>query len=157
MGDRRYMRRGDGRRRNPADSIQREPRDVIAGADVVVAGLFSAKRTDCLDVMADVSAGVARLGGRVVECFVQRRGVSGGKKGDTPGGTATMAEPYSARTLMSTGKVGEIAGACARVHAGAVVFSNELTDRQRTVLARICGCAVFSYSDLTQGTDRSVV
>ncbi|WP_319943778.1 HflX-like GTP-binding protein [Nocardia aurantia] len=115
-----------------------------------MAGLFSAKRTDRSTVIADIEAEVCRLGGRVVASFVQRRGVSGGKKGSAPGGVAAMSEPYSSRTLMSAGKVHEIAEACARTNAAAVVFSNELTDRQRTVLTRICGRPVFGRDDLTR-------
>ncbi|WP_328387472.1 hypothetical protein [Nocardia sp. NBC_00416] len=114
-----------------------------------MAGLFSAQRTDHPVVMAEVAAEVTRLGGRVVESFVQRRGVSGGKKGkNTPGGAVTMSEPYSSRTLMSMGKVREIAEACHRANAGAVVFANELTGRQRAALATICGCPVFGHDDL---------
>ncbi len=127
-----------------------DPRNVIAGTDVVVAGLFSAKRKDHPAVMAEVAAGVTRLGGHVVESFVQRRGVSGGKKGGAPGGVVTMSEPYSSRTLMSAGKVREIGEACARANAGAVVFANELTVRQRTALATTCGCPVFGHADLVQ-------
>lgn len=152
MGGQRFLRGGgSGRRRAQPGVVMPAPRNVIAGADVVVAGLFSAKRKNHLAVMAEVAAEVTRLGGRVVESFVQRRGVSGGKKSkNAPGGAVTMPEPYSSRTLMSVGKVREIADACIRANAGAVVFSNELTGRQRAVLATICGCPVFSHDDLAQ-------
>ncbi|MFF2554623.1 hypothetical protein ACFVUS_26720 [Nocardia sp. NPDC058058] len=137
------------RRAGPAGGIV-DPQQVIAGADVIVAGLFSAKRKDHLAVMAEVATQVARLGGHVVETFIQRRGVSGGKKGNAPGGVPAMSEPYSSRTLMSTGKVREIAEACTRANAAAVVFSNELSARQRAVLATICGCQVYSHDELAR-------
>jgi 50S ribosomal subunit-associated GTPase HflX len=49
---------------------------------------------------------------------------------------------------MSTGKPREIAEARAQHQAAAVVFYNELTDHQRTVLAEVIGCAVFTHKDL---------
>ena len=91
---------------------------------------------------------VEQLGGRVVEQFVQRRGVSGNKKGDAPGGKANMDRPYSSRTLMSAGKVREMAAVRVETDAMAVVFANELTNRQRAVLAESLGCPVFSHGDL---------
>ncbi|NKZ05344.1 hypothetical protein HGB48_16550 [Actinomadura latina] len=91
---------------------------------------------------------VERLGGHVVGRFVQRRGVSGNKKGHAPGGKVNMDRPYSSRTLMSTGKVREIVAARVQTEAKAVVFTNELTARQRTVLAELLGCPVFSPGDL---------
>ena len=59
-----------------------------------------------------------------------------------------MDRPYSSRTLMSTGKVREIVAARVQTEAKAVVFANELTARQRTVLAELLGCPVFSSGDL---------
>ncbi|GAA2145336.1 HflX-like GTP-binding protein [Actinomadura napierensis] len=98
--------------------------------------------------MSVLAKEVERLGGRVVEQFVQRRGVSGNKKGRAPGGKANMDRPYSSRTLMSTGKVDEIAAVRVETDAKAVVFANELTTRQRAVLAELLGCPVFSHGDL---------
>lgn len=126
------------------------PREVIAKANVVIAGLFSAKRKDHADLMDGLEAEVTNLGGLVSARVVQRRGISGNKKGHAPGGKENMDKPYSARTLMSTGKVREIAEACTQARAEAVIFYNELTDRQRTVLAGIFGCAVFSLQQLSQ-------
>ncbi|MEU8364063.1 hypothetical protein AB0C27_49395 [Nonomuraea sp. NPDC048882] len=59
-----------------------------------------------------------------------------------------MSRPYSSRTLMSTGKVREIAQERAEADATAVVFFNPLTGRQRTVLSELLGCPVFSRADL---------
>ncbi|GLY76515.1 hypothetical protein Airi01_047820 [Actinoallomurus iriomotensis] len=115
---------------------------------MLIAGLFSAKRKDYLASMDAVAESVIRLGGRVTGRFVQRRGNSGNKKGNAPGGRRNMDRPYSRRTLMSTGKIREIAEARAQHQAEAVVFYNELTDHQRIVLAEIIGCAVFSRHDL---------
>jgi predicted DNA binding protein len=120
----------------------------VADADVLIAGLFSAKQKDHADLMDDLAAEISELGGRVVRRFVQRRGVSGGKKGHAPGGQANMDQPFSSRTLMSTGKVYEIAEACTETQAAAVVFANDLTGRQRTVLTEIFGCPALSRSDL---------
>lgn len=121
---------------------------MIDGGGVLVAGLFSAKQKDFGEIMSVLVGEVERLGGRVVGRFVQRRGVSGNKKGHAPGGKASMDRPYSSRTLMSTGKVRELAAARVATEAKAVVFGNELTARQRTVLAELLGCPVFSLEDL---------
>ncbi|MEV0613534.1 hypothetical protein AB0I81_09435 [Nonomuraea sp. NPDC050404] len=126
---------------------------LVVDADVLIAGLFSAKRKDHADVLDDLAAEIAALGGRVVQRFVQRRGVSGGKKGRAPGGKANMDRPYSTRTLMSTGKVHEIANARTETRAAAVVFVNELTARQRTVLTGILGCPALSRSDLQRSLE----
>ncbi|MFC5823287.1 hypothetical protein [Nonomuraea insulae] len=126
---------------------------LVAEADVLIAGLFSAKRKDHADLMDDLAVEVTALGGRAVRRFVQRRGVSGGKKGHAPGGTANMDRAYSARTLMSTGKVREIAEARTETQASAVVFVNDLTGRQRTVLTEMLGCPVLTRSDLQRSPD----
>lgn len=115
---------------------------------MLIAGLFSAKRKDYLASMDAVADSVIGLGGRVTGCFVQRRGNSGNKKGNAPGGRRNMDRPYSRRTLMSAGKIREIAEARAQHRTAAVVFYNELTDHQRAVLAEVIGCAVFSRHDL---------
>ncbi|WP_329246627.1 hypothetical protein OG417_52020 [Actinoallomurus sp. NBC_01490] len=151
MDRRRYPRSGARRDRGPGAShaLQR-PRDVIGNANVVIAGLFSAKRRDHVDLMDELEAEVTKLGGVVAARFVQRRGISGDKKGHSPGGRASMEQPYSGRTLMSTGKIEEMAEACAHVRADAVVFYNELTDRQRKCLTAIFGRAVLTLQDLQQ-------
>jgi hypothetical protein len=115
---------------------------------VLIAGLFSAKRKDHADLMDALAAEVTAQGGRVVGRFVQRRGISGGKKGGAPGGRAYMDKPYSSRTLMSTGKVREIADTRKNAQAKVIVFFNELSSRQRAVLPEIIGCPVLSRSDL---------
>lgn len=65
-----------------------------------------------------------------------------------------MGRPYSSRTVMSTGKVREVAAVRVETDAKAVVFANELTARQRVVLAELFGCPVFSQDDLraTEGS-----
>jgi hypothetical protein len=98
--------------------------------------------------MDELEAEVTKLGGVVAARFVQRRGISG--KGHSPGGRASMDQPYSERTLMSTGKIEEIAEACAHARATAVIFYNELTERQRRCLTAIFGRTVFSLQDLRQ-------
>jgi hypothetical protein len=98
--------------------------------------------------MDALAAEVTAQGGRVVGRFVQRRGISGGKKGRAPGGRANMDRPYSSRTLMSTGKVREMADSRKKAQAKVIVFFNELSSRQRDVLPEIIGCPVLSRSDL---------
>ena len=149
MGPRRHRERRKRRRVEPASHATTLPVD----ADVLIAGLFSAKRKDHAALMDDLAAEVTELGGRVVRRFVQRRGVSGGKKGRAPGGQANMDQPYSSRTLMSTGKVREIAEARTETQAVAVVFANQLTSRQRTALTHILGCPALSRSDLHGSPD----
>lgn len=60
-----------------------------------------------------------------------------------------MSQPFSRRTLLTHGKLREIAHACREAEIGAAVFVNNLTHRQRSVLAEILGCLVFSGEDLT--------
>ncbi|WP_460305564.1 HflX-like GTP-binding protein [Actinocorallia aurea] len=136
------------RRRRPDFLTVFDPREVIDGSGVVIAGLFSAKRKDHHEVMDSLAAEVARLGGRTVGRFVQRRGISGHRKDGSSGGRANMDRPYSARTLMTTGKVREIATCLADADADTVVFANELTGRQRRALSEALGCPVFSRTDL---------
>lgn len=91
--------------------------------------------------MDDAANVVATLGGQVVAMFTQRRGVSAG-------GVGVMARPLSPRTLFSTGKVGEIAAACAELAADAVVVINELTPHQRSVLTKAFGRSTISLAEL---------
>jgi GTP-binding GTPase N-terminal len=146
MRNRRHPERTASRRRRTEPALRAQ--ELVAQTDVLIAGLFSAKRKDHDQLMDALAAEVTSRGGRVVGRFVQRRGISGGKKGNAPGGGANMDRPYSARTLMSTGKVEEIAEARATTGAGAVVFFNELTGRQRTALTEIFGCPTLSRGDL---------
>src|SRR4051794_4882568 len=106
----------------------RRPSDVVAGADVVLVGLFSAKDKDFEAKLDLLAASVEDLGGRVVGRHVQRRGVS-------HGGARKMAWPLSRRTLLSPGKVREVAEACRSGRVTAAVFLNPLTDHQRAVWA----------------------
>ncbi|ROO90886.1 putative GTPase [Actinocorallia herbida] len=129
-----------------------EPSAAICANGVVIAGLFSAKRKDHGEVMDALAAEVTGLGGSVVGRFVQRRGISGHRKGGSSGGKANMDRPYSSRMLMTSGKVREIATCLAQTDAGAVVFANELTGRQRRALTRSLGCPVFSGRDLSVST-----
>ncbi|MFC0550497.1 hypothetical protein ACFFHJ_06335 [Planotetraspora thailandica] len=117
------------------------PTSVLAGTDVALVGLFSAKDKEFgakLDVLA---ASVEAHGGRVVSRHVQRRGVS-------HGGAAKMAVPFSRRTLLSPGKAREIAQACRAAEVGVAVFVNPLTEHQRAVLGDMFGCFVISGEDL---------
>ncbi|MEV5574420.1 hypothetical protein AB0L06_30670 [Spirillospora sp. NPDC052269] len=105
---------------------------VVDGADVALAGFFSARQKDHLVQMDAAAEVIADLGGRVVERFVQRRGVSAG-------GVRAMTRPYSSRTLVSSGKVREIAAACQEHGVDVVVFVNALTHHQQRALSTALG------------------
>ncbi|MEU5725897.1 hypothetical protein [Micromonospora sp. NPDC047738] len=125
--------------------MQRDPpgpsTSVLAGADVVLVGLFSAKDKEFGAKLDLLAASVKAHGGRVVSRHVQRRGVS-------HGGAAKMSAPFSRRTLISPGKAREIAQACRAAEVGVAVFANPLTKHQRAVLGDMFGCLVISGEDL---------
>ncbi|MBQ1075707.1 hypothetical protein KBX06_21470 [Micromonospora sp. C31] len=126
----------------------RDADDPLDGADVVLIGLFSAKEKQ-YEVRLDELAALAEArGSRVVGRYVQRRGASDRWQG-RPGGAARMSQPFSRRTLLTHGKVREIAEACRTAQVDAAIFVNALTQLQRRVLADILGCAIFSGDDLT--------
>ncbi|MER6226886.1 hypothetical protein ABT189_41115 [Streptomyces sp900105755] len=128
-------------RRVPAVPVQRRTFQLTAaGADVVLVGYFSAKQKDFETVMASAAAELAAHGARVVARIVQRRGVS-------DGGVRKMGLPFSSRTLLSYGKVREVAQACDRADADAVVFVAALTERQRHTLTEILGRPAVSLSE----------
>jgi len=118
------------------------PTSLLAGADVVLVGLFSAKDRDLGAKLDSVDALVRAHGGRVVGRHVQRRGVS-------HGGVAKMTAPFSRRTLLSPGKAREVAEACRAAGIAVAVFVNPLTKHQRTVLGTMLGCTVISSEDLS--------
>jgi 50S ribosomal subunit-associated GTPase HflX len=116
-------------------------RRVLAGAEVLLVGLFSAKDADREAKLALLATTIEAYGARVVGQHVQRRGVS-------HGGADKMSAPLSRRTLISAGKIREVADACRAQQIGAVVFANPLTEHQRTVLGETFGCTVLSGEDL---------
>ncbi|MEV4177065.1 hypothetical protein [Nonomuraea sp. NPDC049709] len=111
----------------------------LAGADVLLVGYFSAKQKDYALLMDQGTDALAAIGARTVGRFVQRRGVS-------HGGVKKMALPYSSRTLVTAGKAGKIAAVCQESRVDAVVFLNNLTERQRRALSRIFGCPAVSLA-----------
>ncbi|MFF3444252.1 hypothetical protein [Streptosporangium sp. NPDC002721] len=113
----------------------------MTGANVLLVGYFSAKQKQYAVLMDELAEVVTALGARVVGSFVQRRGVS-------DGGVKTMGRPYSSRTLVSAGKVREIASARAETDADAVVFLNPLTGHQQDVLTETFNCPVISSAEL---------
>ncbi|MFF3255758.1 hypothetical protein ACFYWP_33095 [Actinacidiphila glaucinigra] len=129
-------------RRVPSASARgRVPRLTPDGADVVLVGYFSAKEKDFEGRMTSAATALVARGARVVAQFVQRRGVS-------DGGVRKMGLPYSSRTLLSYGKVREMAQACDQANADAVVFVAVLTGRQQRALAGMLGCPAVSLSDV---------
>ncbi|MER7577321.1 hypothetical protein [Streptomyces sp. NPDC126514] len=144
------MHESRGRDRRPARRTPAEPAQQLGfrltalGADVVLVGFFSAKRKDFQALMASAAAELWVRGVRVVAQMVQRRGVS-------DGGALKMGLPYSSRTLLSYGKVREVAQACEQANAEAVVFVASLTARQRRTLTGMLGCPVVSLADILAG------
>jgi len=130
--------------RRSGGSSGRQEVTVAAGSVVVLVGLFSAKVKDYRAQMDEAGQVVVGLGGRVVEAFVQRRGVS-------DGGVAAMSRPFSSRTLVTSGKVRQIAEARARWQADAVIFVNPLTPLQIRVLSSALDCPVASLSEIDRG------
>ncbi|MEU4712470.1 hypothetical protein AB0F73_02195 [Micromonospora purpureochromogenes] len=117
------------------------PTSVLAGTDVALVGLFSAKDKKFGAKLDLLAASAEAHGGRVVSRHVQRRGVS-------HGGAAKMAVPFSRRTLLSPGKAREIAQACRAAEVAVALFVNPLTEHQRAVLGDMFGCFVTSGEDL---------
>lgn len=103
-------------------------------------GYFSAKQKDFETLMASAAAELTARGARVGVQIVQRRGVS-------DGGVQKMGLPYSSRTLLSYGKVREVAEACDQASVDAVVFVASLTERQQRVLTAMLGRPAVSLSD----------
>ena len=89
---------------------------VLAGNDVVLVGLFSAKDAGFEGKLDRLAVSVEAHGARVVRRYVQRRGVS-------HGGASKMTSPLSRRTLLSLGKAQEVADACRAAEVGAAVSS----------------------------------
>ncbi|WP_354644605.1 hypothetical protein [Kitasatospora camelliae] len=138
---RRRDRRPVRRRVPPEPARRRASRLTVAGADVVVVGYFSAKEKDFATRMASAAAELEARGARVVGRIVQRRGVS-------DGGVQRMGLPHSSRTLLSNGKVREVADARVRADADAVVFVAALTERQRRALTVLLGCPAVSLAEV---------
>ncbi|MET7488961.1 hypothetical protein [Streptomyces sp. NPDC005538] len=59
-----------------------------------------------------------------------------------------MGLPYSSRTLLSYGKVREVAQACDRADADAVIFLASLTERQQRTLTDMLGRPAVSLSHI---------
>ncbi|XVV10817.1 hypothetical protein ACQP2X_39150 [Actinoplanes sp. CA-131856] len=116
---------------------------LMAGADVMLIGLFSAKNKQADTKLDLLAASVETLGGRVVGRQVQRQGVS-------RDGARKMALPFSRRILLSSGKVREVAHACRSAGVTIAVFVNPLTEHQRTILSDLFGCPVVGSDDLNE-------
>ncbi len=91
--------------------------------------------------MAWAATELAAHSARVVAQIVQRRGVS-------DGGVRKMSLPCSSRTLLSRGKVREVAQACDQANADAVIFVASLTEHQRRTLTDMLGRPAVSLSDI---------
>lgn len=136
-----HPRRRDRRPVRRVPARREDPRFDAAGADVVLVGYFSAKEKDFATQMTSADQALTARGMHVIKQFVQRRGVS-------HGGVKKMSLPFSSRTLLSYGKVREVAEACEQAGADAVVFVASLTERQRRVLTAMLGRPAVSLSDV---------
>ncbi|WP_223291256.1 hypothetical protein [Streptomyces avicenniae] len=136
-----HRRRGRDRRptRRTAQARHPLPPFAVEGADVVLVGFFPGRQRDFAALMDTAEREVTARGARVVGRLVQRRGVSAG-------GAASMHLPYSSRTLLSHGKVTELASLCERTGAEAALFLPALTPRQRQVLTEALGLPVVSLA-----------
>ncbi|MEU7069959.1 hypothetical protein AB0B30_04655 [Streptomyces narbonensis] len=143
-----HQLRGLGRRR-PARRAGRVPGGrpaapvVLAGARVVLVGYFSAKEKQHAALMDAADARLTARGARVVGRIVQRRGVSAG-------GVRKMSLPYSSRTLLSSGKVRELAEVCEEAAADVVLVvtvTTPLTDHQQSVLTGMLGRPVVRLTE----------
>ena len=110
----------------------------LAGRRCIVTGLLSA-REDAMLRVAQAEAGVARAGGIVVGSMVQRRGVS---RSPRPGGAKRLGAPLSARTVLGSGKVAELAQACREARAEVIVFIGTISEGQQRHLAAETACRV---------------
>ncbi|MFI6405323.1 hypothetical protein [Streptomyces sp. NPDC050548] len=136
-------RRRDRRPVHHAEPARHEaPVPAVAGTDVVIVGCFSGRQKDFAALMDAAARELDARGARVVGRIVQRRGVSAG-------GARKMALPFSARTLLTYGKVREAALLCEKTAAGAAVFVTPLTPRQRRVLTGMLGCPAISLAEIT--------
>lgn len=138
-----HQRRGHDRRpsRRTA-SKQQQPLTLpltLDGTNVVLIGYFSAKVKDYAAIMDSAAAELTLRGAQIIERFVQRRGVS-------DGGVEKMDLPFSSRTLLSPGKVSEIAAACQT--ADLVVLIASPTGHQQRNLTAMLGCPVLSLTEV---------
>ncbi|MFG2376005.1 hypothetical protein ACGFY9_31595 [Streptomyces sp. NPDC048504] len=107
---------------------------------MVIVGYFSGKQRDWAALMDAAARALKERGARVVGRIVRRRGVSAG-------GARKMALPYSSRTVLTYGKVREVATLCERTNADAAVFVGCLTQRQCRVLTGMLNCPAVSLAD----------
>lgn len=124
-------------------TVRHQAPAVAEGTDVVLVGNFSGKQKDFAALMDTAAQQATNHGVRVMGRIVQRRGIS-------DGGARKMALPYSSRTLLSYGKVREVAALCEQTNADAALFLSTLTKRQRRVLTGMLGCPAVSLADVTE-------
>jgi len=106
---------------------------------IIIAGLFSAREPDAPSALSALAQRIETHGGVVVGQILQRRGVS---RDNRPGGSKRMDQPLSGATLLGKGKAEELAELCKATAADLVVFHNELSDRQRRNLEKMCNAQV---------------
>ncbi len=106
----------------------------------MLVGFFSSKVKDFATRMASADEMLTARGANVVRQIVQRRGIS-------QGGGRNLRLPFSSRTLLSSGKVREVAEACEQTGADMVVFVAAVTELQRRTLTTLLGRPAVSISE----------
>ncbi|WP_404197624.1 hypothetical protein [Streptomyces tauricus] len=122
-------------------TVRHQAAAIAEGTEAVLVGYFSGKQKDFAALMDTAAQQATRHGVRVVGRIVQRRGVP-------DGGARKMALPYSSRTLLSYGKIREVAALCGQTDADAALFLSTLTERQRRALTGMLGCPAVSLADV---------
>lgn len=105
---------------------------------IVISGLLSAK-INTEEFLDPIRIKINESGGRIIEEFIQRRGVSRSNK---PGGSKHLHLPLSGRTIISTGKAEELKELVRKSSCDLVVFVNELNSNQHEILETIIGVDV---------------
>jgi hypothetical protein len=116
----------------------------IKSKSFIFAGLFSGKDKEYESKINLACAKIKSLGGILMGCIIQRRGVSRSKK---PGGSKRMGESLNAKYIFSTGKIRELIELVNSSGADMLIFYNSLNKTQRSVLRHISQCEVYSFLD----------
>lgn len=113
----------------------------VTGARVFVCALVSARMSEPESVLDAICTELERNGAIVVGRLLQRRGVS---RSRSAGGAAKMDKPLTQRGLFGSGKLEELASLTKARRAELLVLHNVITDGQRSVLAELTGCQVYT-------------
>ena len=102
---------------------------------IIISGLLSAK-INIEEFLGPIRIEINESGGKIIEEFIQRRGVSRSKKA---GGSDHLHLPLSGRTIISSGKAEELKELVKKSSCNLVVFVNELNSNQHKILETLVG------------------